>query len=165
MELEERLNNRINELEEQIEQFKEKEEERANKLKLRERAWSLSRNYAETSLTKDLPVPRMEMQLEPDGCEDWSRVKWTYGLVLQPYAQAYGTTRIRQFMPYSITLGSGKYHILENGKLDKPCRDNINMQGDMFALKLPGFIVCEKISIVEQIEIELPERFEKLVQS
>ncbi|HWV28262.1 MAG TPA: hypothetical protein VN038_01360 [Dyadobacter sp.] len=140
---------RIAELEEQLAKAKWQND-------LTSRAWQLPDAFEPSELTAHLPVPRIEMRFEKTG-KDWYDHKWTYGLVIRPYAWLHESGKPLCFVPLSHTTGRGGADPTRYDRLPTPFRDGVNIQADMYALRLPGFIVCEELNKVERLEVDLAE--------
>lgn len=124
--------------------------------------WRIPTAETATELTKDLPFPRIEMRLNSIEDERYER-QWIYGLVFYEFAhKTYSGLPKLTFLPISISFERGGWGIRPDYPLPKPFRDNVNMMCDMFAMNLPGYIVCEEAKRVEEIKIdpEFIDRFQ-----
>lgn len=144
MTLEERLNDlievaesKIIDLENELQSYKDKEN-------IQNREWQLPKYSIPTELTKNLPVPRIEMRY----IQEEYISKWTYGIVHRPFWLRFEDNKDAiVFMGISQTTGSGTSRV---GEL--PFRDGLHVKEDMKTFNLPGFFVCEQENFVKNID-------------
>lgn len=116
--------------------------------------WRVPTAETPTELTKELPFPRIEMRLNSIENERYER-QWVYGLVFYEYShKTYSGLPKLTFIPISISFERGGLGIQSHLPLPKPFRDEVNMMCDMFAMDLPGYLVCEEVKRVEEIKID-----------
>lgn len=130
--IEERLNDIIEERDNEIEKLEHKLQELEDEKTERQWEWRKLR-----TLTKEenlnLPVPRLEIRIEDSA--DGYQEKCMYGLV---YEHLLG-----HFIHVPLgctTVGGGSNHKYAS-KLESPFRDGAHIVYDMYTLNLPGFIV------------------------
>lgn len=173
MKLEERLNEIIEEKENQIEELQDKLNNLEIQSDLRKLDYQMHEYFKESELQKKLPVPRLEMRFERlknwRGDDNWYNVLWRYGIVYKPYAETHNDTML--FIPFSQTTsngGDGTFnHYLRNGRLDTPYRDGVHIFADSKLFNLPAYIICEEMNISQKIELEMDitEQLSKMVRS
>jgi len=149
--IEERLNDLIEEKDNKINELEDKIENLEGFNSLIDTAYQRHFTIPNSGIRDGLPYPRLEMIFEFLDEDERYGFKWTYGLVTLPYSFMSDDKLL--FMPFSWTRGSGSIEIIRNGKHELPFRDGMNIKAESIALNLPAYIVNEKKGHCEKIEI------------
>lgn len=154
--LEERLNEIIDQKDDQIYELENKIERLENEADLSRVSWQRHIAFENTGMSAKLPFPRLEMRLERTSKDNWYSIQWLYGIVYKHITAVNGP--ILYFVPLSLTTssgGSGSFdHWRQNEKLQLPYRDGVHIKLDSKVFNLPAFIVCYEKGVYEKIEVD-----------
>lgn len=119
---------RISELESELEKIREEEEREHWR-------WALPR---EIKNGEKLPVPRLEIRCVQDDPPSWCNFRWQYALIYKHLlghfvAIPLGETR---------TSSSGNRPPIREERIDTPFREGVHICNDSETLKLPAFALC-----------------------
>lgn len=173
MTLEERLNEILEEKENQIEKLQKKIEDLQAQSDYRQLEYQMHQYFKETDLQNKLPVPRLEMRFERLKSvnrrnDDWYHVRWHYGIVYKHYAETENDTML--FIPLSQTTSNGGDGTFEshfrNGRLDTPYRDGVHIFAESKLFNLPAYIICEEENISQEInfDMDISQQLSKMVR-
>ena len=138
----ERLEETLNQKDEEIETLRALNSELEQQVRESEAGWSLP---VKLSGAQTLPVPRLEIVYVQDDPESWASWRTLYRLVYRHLlghcvAIPLGETAIR---------GGGDAPPIRSGKIDLPFRDGAHIRTEARTLRLPAFAVCG--DVVESI--------------
>jgi hypothetical protein len=156
MTIEERLNEQIDQKDDQIQILERKIEQLESHLDFCRWEWQQHQAFQNDELSKKMPYPRLEMRLGRLSKDNWYSVEWIYGLVHKHYSDTDNDTLL--FFPFSKTTGNGgngtfESHFFE-GKLELPRKDGFHIYADSKVLGLPAYIVCKEMNICQSVDIE-----------
>jgi hypothetical protein len=153
MKLEERLNEIIEEKDDQIAKLESEVESLKQEMDLSKTSWQRISAFNNDIFYKQLPFPRLEMRLNKLS-PDWYSIEWVYGLVYKHVTDISNDTLL--FIPMGRTTSSGGRCNFENwitrGELRLPFRDGSHIYVESLVLNLPAFIVCQEKGIFNKIE-------------
>lgn len=157
MKLEERLNEIIEEKDDQINDLENKVELLEARLDYANHVWQHHFSFQEDEFYDQMPYPRLEMRLRRLSKDNWYNIEWVYGLVYKHVTDTFSESKTLLFIPFSRTTSSGgtgelSWRIKEGNKLDLPHRDSLHIYIESLMLKIPAYIVCEEMKIFNKIE-------------
>ena len=104
-----------------------------------QKAWARHRAHVPQELTKDLPVPRLEIRLTEESSFQWN---WFYCIVYRH------TTKELFEIPMGETISHGRHRYdsfesKEKAQNSLPSRDGVHIRRDAWQLDLPAFVVAQ----------------------
>lgn len=139
-----RLEEALNQKDEEIEALHEENRALEQKVSGAEGGWALP---VKLPSEQTLPVPRLEMVYEQIDPGSWWEVRTLYRLV---YRHLLGHCVAVPLGETTIRGGSGEGPPIRNGKIDLPFRDGAHIRCEARTLRLPAFAVCG--DVVQPIE-------------
>jgi hypothetical protein len=124
---------RIEELESELQKYEDAKEEEKWR-------WCIHENLPEH---QTLPVPRLEMVFEPEyGGDDWYNTVIKYRLIY------------RHFLNHCVAVplghtkrGGGRKPTLDDVLMDLPFRDGAHIRHDARSFGFPAFAICEEVVV------------------
>lgn len=156
MKLEERLNEIIEQKDDEIVELERKVELLENQLDYANHVWQHHFSFQENDFYGQMPYPRLEMRLRRLSKGDWYNIEWIYGLVYKHTVDTFSENKTLLFIPLGRTTSSGgtgelSYRIREGNKIDMPHRDSLHIYIESLMLKIPAYIVCEEMNLINKI--------------
>lgn len=159
MTIEERLNETIEEKEDQIAELESKIEELEMKLDYCRWQWQQHEAFDNDNFSQQMPFPRLEMRMIRRSKDSWYSIEWIYGLVYKHYGDLYNN--MLRFIPFSLTTNDGGHDSFEsrlnNGQINLPYRDGTHIRAEAALLNLPAFIICREKNMCQKIAPLAPE--------
>lgn len=157
MKLEERLNEIIEEKDDQINDLENKIELLEARLDYANQAWQHHFSFQEDEFYAQMPYPRLEMRLRRLSKDNWYNIEWVYGLVYKHTVDTFSDNKTLLFIPLGRTTSNGgtgelTYRLKEGNKLDMPHRDSLHIFIESLMLNIPAYIVCKELDVINKIE-------------
>lgn len=154
MTIEERLNETIEEKDDQISELQSKIQELEQRLDYSRWQWQQHEAFDNDEFSKQMPYPRLEMRMIRRSKDSWYSIEWIYGLVYKHYSDLYNN--MLRFMPFSLTTCSGGRDTFESrlrlGKIELPYRDGTHIRSEAMLFNLPAYIVCREKGMCQEID-------------
>lgn len=154
MTIEERLNETIEERDDQIRELENKIEALESRLDYSRWQWQQHEAFDNDEFSKQMPFPRLEMRMTRTSKGNWYKVEYIYGLAYRHYSDLYNN--MLRFIPFSLTTSEGGRDTFEShlrdGRIDLPYRDGAHIRSESALLNLPAFIVCREKNMCQEID-------------
>lgn len=155
MKLEERLNEIIEEKEDQIIELEKKVEELENNADMSRLSWQMHFAFKNEGIFANLPYPRLEMRLNRLSKDNWYSIEWLYGLVYKHDTDTHND--VLYFVPLGRTTSNGsdatfQNWVEEDNTLQLPFRDGRHIYAESLAFNMPAYIICPEMGMWNKIE-------------